>query len=205
MLLTLLVSCNKHNSVNERFYQAFGVVKESEGKLYIETDKSQTINPSVASILSIADKDKRVWTLYTTENNSLDAIKADIFELLRVTEFNIQNDGLDTLKADPVSLKDIWIAHDYLTLIMEISAKTENSLALHKYSMYSDMVVSNDTLNLEFRYDSNNDEQLRKYEKVIALKLSKDLNPNSESTVLAIRYNPGRGTQKTIYMTYKPE
>jgi hypothetical protein len=196
------VSCSEDGN-NEPVYQTYGVVREdtnTSGKLYIRSDKGKIIVPA-SSLLSIDDRNSRVWMLFHTDDdvNNSDTIKANIHEFLRITEIDFNAETVST--SNDVFLKEIWVAQDYLTLIMNVSALNEDSLEKHKYTMYSDWETVNDTVYMEFKYDRNNDSGNVQFNKIVALRLD-DKITNSESVVLAIKYLTNTG-YKDAFVTYK--
>jgi hypothetical protein len=204
----LIVSCNADDKNNETLYHTYGVVKEdvnSNGKLYIRNDNGKILIPTLPNFLNNDDKDIRVWMLFFTDDNvKSDTVKANIYDFLKITnmDFKTQN---DESKSDAVYLKKIWIAQDYLTLIMDVMAGSENSLKNHKYTMYSSPDIVNDTVYMEFKYDRNNDAINIPYSKIVTLKLDDKINlsQNSESVILAIKYLSNTNTAKETYVTYK--
>jgi hypothetical protein len=200
------VSCSIDNE-NETFYETYGVVKEdvhTNGKLYVRSDDGKVVIPAISSILSNDDRDKRVWMTFTTSDDiKSDTIKANMYDFLKITEIDFKKETGD-LTSDNVYLMNIWIAQDYLTLIMKASAGSENSLKNHEYFMYSDTENVNDTVRMEFKYDRKNDGSSKEFNKIVALKLDDKISPaqGSDSVVVAIKYHTDLGT-KEKYLTYK--
>jgi hypothetical protein len=199
-LLTMffIVSCSTDKNDNrDTLYQAYGVIREdaNTGKLYVRSDNGKAIIPALSSLLSNDDRDRRVWMLFSTGDDiSLDTVKVNVYEFLKITQIDVK-DQTDESTSDEVYLQEIWIAQDYLTMIMDVTASSEISLRNHRYTMYSDMKVVNDTVRMEFKYDRNNDSRSSKFTKIIALKLDdKITNPNS--IVLAIKYRSSTGDKE---------
>jgi hypothetical protein len=180
----------------------YGVVREdtnTSGKLYIRSDEGQIIIPA-SSFLSIDDRNSRVWILfYTSDNvNNSDTIKTNIHEFLKITEIDFNAETAST--SDNVFLQKIWVAQDYLTLIMDVTALNEDSLEKHKYAMYSNWETVNDTVRMEFKYVRNNDSGNVQFSKTVALKLD-DKITNPKTVVLAIKYQTNTGN-KEVFITY---
>jgi hypothetical protein len=205
----LIVSCSNDDK-SENLHQSYGVVKEdvstnASGKLYIRSDNGKIIVPTLSNPLSNDYKDSRVWILFSTNNDiQSDTVKANLYDLLKITNMEFKNRD-DESKSDIVYLQDIWIAQDYLTLIMDVAAGSENSLRNHKYTVYSDLEVINDTVRMEFKYDRNNDALNTRFSKIVTLKLDDkiDLTQNAGSVVLSIKYLSGTGSYNKKYITYK--
>jgi hypothetical protein len=202
-----IVSCSADKDNQAALYQSYGVIKEdanTSGKLYVRSDNGKAIVPTLSNILSNEDKDSRVWMLFDTNDDvNSDTVKANIHELLKITQIIFRSQS-DESVSDNVYLQDIWVAQGYLTLIMNVAASSENSLGKHKYTMYSDMEIVNDTISMEFKYDRDNDGDNLKFTKIVTLKLDDRINPDhdSNSIVLAIRYLTNMGFRET-FVTYK--
>jgi hypothetical protein len=203
----VIVSCSSDDR-HEFLYQSFGVVKEDAsvgGRRYVRSDNGRAIVPVSPHYLSKIDKDSRVWMLFSTDaNTNADTIKADVYDFLRITNMEFKRQPDDS-KSDVVYLKKLWIAQDYLTLTMEVAAGSENSLKDHKYTMYSDLAVVNDTVRMEFKYDRVNDALHASFTKAVTLKLDDKINPNQDSTsvILAIKYASDRDAVKEEYVRYR--
>jgi hypothetical protein len=202
----LAVSCSIDNE-NETFYQTYGVVKEdvnTNGKLYVRSDDGKVVIPAISSILSNDDRDKRVWMTFSTSDDvKSDTIKANVYDFLRITEieFSTENEGSGS---DNVDLREIWLAQDYLTMVMKVRAGSENSLKNHQYFMYSNTENVNDTVRMEFKYDRKNDAGSSEFNKILALKLNDIISPaqGSDSVVIAIKYHTD-AVSKERFLTYK--
>jgi hypothetical protein len=210
ILLTAVIvaSCSLDENSNESLYQSYGVVKEdadASGKLYVRSDEGKVIIPSLSSLLSNEDRDSRVWMLFSTADNvELDTIRANVYDFLKITQMDFKTNN-DESTADNVYLQTMWVAQDYLTLIMDVTASSENSLKNHKYTMYlddeefvNDAEKVSDTVRLEFKYDRNNDSPGTKFTKIVALKLDNKLN----ARVLVVKYKTATGF-KEQFVTYK--
>jgi hypothetical protein len=212
LLTTVFVaSCSLDESgngdENESLYQSYGVVKEytnATGKLYVHSDEGKVIIPSLSNLLSIEHRDSRVWMLFSTvDDPQLDTIKANVYDFLQITqmEFKLKN---DESTVNDVYLTNMWVAQDYLTLIMDVTASSENSLKNHKYTMCLDKDFVNnteqvsDTVWMEFKYDRNNDAPGTKFTKIVALKLDDKVN----ARVLVVKYKTATGF-KEKFVTYK--
>ncbi|MDR1594622.1 MAG: hypothetical protein LBS43_09110 [Prevotellaceae bacterium] len=202
-----IVSCSIDEN-NETIYQSYGVVKEdsnTSGKLYVRSDEGKIIVPSLSNLLSNDDRDSRIWMLFSTNDNvDSDTIKANVYDFLRITEIAFKNQS-DESTSNEVYLqeKNVWIAQDYLTMIMDVTANSEISLKNHKYTMYSDLEIVNDTVRMEFKYDRNNDSNNITFNKIVAMKLSDKIAvTDSQPVVLAIKYLTHTG-YKEIFVTYK--
>jgi hypothetical protein len=210
LLTTVIVaSCSLDESDDGSLYQSYGVVKEeanASGRLYVRSDEGKVIIPSLSSLLSNENRDSRVWMLFSTADDiKSDTIKANVYDFLKITQmdFKLQN---DESISDDVYLAKIWTAQDYLTLIMDVTASSENSLKNHKYTMYLNEESVNDveheqvsdTVRMEFKYDRNNDAPGTKFTKIVALKLDNKVN----ARVLVVKYKTATGF-KEEYVTYK--
>jgi hypothetical protein len=205
----LVTSCLDDDRNNEIMYTSYGVVKEdaqSGGKLYVRSDKGAKIAPMSSGLLTVNEKDKRVWLLFSTDVNvESDTIKAKVYDFLKVTEMELKKE-YDDWKSDEVNLNKVWVAQNFLTMTFKAFASSESSLKNHKYVMYSDLEVRNDTLKMEFKYDNDNDSRTYAYNKVVALKLDSIIDKNTaDSVVLAIRYLNHSEIEKTVYAKYKYE
>ncbi|MDR3245468.1 MAG: hypothetical protein LBT50_03445 [Prevotellaceae bacterium] len=204
----IIASCSAEND-NEEFYESFGVVKENgdaSGKFHIRSDNGKVIVPT-SGLLSLDDKGRRVWLVFLTDSNiESDTIKANVYKFIRVTEMDLKNE-FDEQSSDVVNLNSIWTAQNYLTLMMSVRANSETSLENHKYTMYSDLELRNDTLQMEFKYDDNNDSYGTVFNKIVALKLDQLPSPNqnsADSVVLAIKYRSA-DSDRVAYLKYKKE
>jgi hypothetical protein len=199
------VSCSIDNE-NETLYETFGVVKEdvnTNGKLYVRSDNGKVIIPA-SSMLTNDDRDQRVWmSFFTGDDVKSDTVKANVYEFLTITQVTFKGENDDLVSSD-VDLKDIWLAQDYLTMIMKVKAGSKSSLENHRYIMYSSTENVNDTVRMEFKYDRNSDAGNSEFNKVVALKLDGIISPaqGSDSVVMAIKYRTNTGT-KEQYLTYK--
>ena len=210
--LTILIavsfaSCLDKNDKNEVFYESLGVVKESvagSGKMYVHSDKGNKINPNVT--LNQDDKDRRVYLIFTaTEDpDKVDTINAIVRKFLRITQIGVQSGGSDTLGTDRITkLREIWTAQNYLTFSFDVLATSENSLANHKYTLLSDLTAVNDTIEVDFRYNRNNDQGNQRFNKLVAIKLE-NLLDIQKSAILAIKYDDAESTGKIKYVKYPP-
>jgi hypothetical protein len=207
LMMVFIASCDS-NKNNEVFYQSYGVVKEdvnTSGKLYVKSDAGKAIIPSPDGWLSNDDKDSRVWMSFsTTDNVALDTIRGSVRSFLKITPMDFKTQNNDSIsESDEVFLQEMWIAQDYLTLIMDATAGSEISLKDHTYTMYSNKEVVSDTVRMEFKYDRNNDSHNIKFSKIVALKLDDKITVNSDSTavVLAVKYRTNAGL-KEQYLKY---
>jgi hypothetical protein len=202
----IAVSCSSDKDDNETLYEVCGVIKEDSnisGKLYIRSDDGKVIIPSLSNLLSNKDCDSRVWIMFSTDNDlKSDTIKANVYDFLIITQMDFRTQN-DESVSDNVSLRKIWVAQDYLTLIMDVTASSENSLKNHKYTMFLDEELINnieevrDTVHLEFKYDRNNDSNTQSFAKMVALKLDGKINAKT----LAIKYKTGSTFNET-FVTY---
>jgi hypothetical protein len=208
LITVLIVSCSVDDRDNEKLYYSYGVVKEdvnANGKLYVRSDNGKILIPALSNFLDKDSKDSRVWMLFSTDDDvKSDTVKTNIYDFLKITNMDFKEQN-DESKSDVAYLKKIWIAQDYLTLIMNVMAGSENSLKNHKYVMYSGLEVVNDTVSMEFKYDRNNDALNTSFSKIVTLKLDDkiNLNQNSDAVVLAIKYLSNTGAVKKTYVTYK--
>jgi hypothetical protein len=201
----ILASCDIDEENKEELYQSYGVVREdasTSGKLYVKSDDGKVIIPSISNFLSNDDRDSRVWMLFSTGDDvKSDTIKANVYQFLIVTQMDAKTQN-DETTSDDVDLKEIWIAQDYLTLTMDVTASSENSLKYHKYIMYFDQEVVDDTVRMEFKYDRNNDATTTKFTKIVALKLDDKISAVSDSVVLSVKYKASTGV-KEKFVTYR--
>ncbi|MDR1170772.1 MAG: hypothetical protein LBK97_08075 [Prevotellaceae bacterium] len=207
LVTVFIVSCSDDKNNNEALYQSYGVVKEdvnTNGKLYVESDNGKAIIPSRSGVLLNDDKGSRVWMMFSTGDNiDRDTVKVDVYELLRITQMDFKTQS-DESTSDEVHLQNIWVAQDYLTLTMDVTASSRASLENHKYTMYSDKEIVNDTVRMEFKYNRNSDSRSLKFTKIVALKLDDKIivNSDSASVVLAIKYLTNTSARE-IFVTYK--
>jgi hypothetical protein len=204
LAMALVASCSLDDKDDTVLYQSYGVVKEdvnTSGKLYIKSDEGKTIIPSTSLLLN-GDREKRVWIMFSTEDDVKgDTIRANVYDFLRITvaDFKTAN---DESTSDNVLLTNIWVAQNYLTMIMSVTANSESSLENHKYTIYSDKEVVNDTVRMEFKYDRNNDGNSMNLNNVVALQLDDKIQMESDSVVLAIKYRVNAAAKET-FVTYK--
>lgn len=207
ILTTIIIaSCSLDDSDNEALYQAYGVIKEdsrTSGKLYVRSDEGRVILPSQSNLLSNEDRDSRVWMTFSTADNvELDTLKANVYDFLIVTQMDFKTQN-DESVSDNVYLQNMWVAQDYLTLIMNVAAGSDNSLKNHKYTMFLDEESVNsieevsDTVHLEFKYDRNDDTNTKSFTKIVALKLDDKIN----AKVLTVKYKTDSGFKEQI-VTY---
>jgi hypothetical protein len=202
----LIVSCSRDDN-NEALYETYGVVKEdvnTSGKLYVRSDNGKVILP-LSNFLSNDDRDRRVWMrFFTGDNVNSDTVKVNIHEFLIITNM-ADTTQPDESKSDVVYLKNIGVAQDYLTMQMTVMAGSESSLQNHKYTMYSDWKVVNDTVRMEFKYNRNNDALNVSFTKLVALKLDDKITlaENANQAVLAIKYLSSTNSIKEIFVTYR--
>jgi hypothetical protein len=207
LLTTALVaSCSLDDKGNDNImYQSYGVVKEdanTSGKLYVRSDEGKTIIPSLSNLLSNDDREGRVWMVFSTDDDvNGDTVRANVYDFLRITIMDFKTEN-DKSTSDEVFLQNIWVAQNYLTMIMSVTANSEISLKNHKYTIYSDKEVVNDTVRMEFKYDRNNDANNLNINKIIALKLDDKIHLESDSVVLAIKYRLNAAVKET-FVTYK--
>jgi hypothetical protein len=208
LILTAIIwgSCSLDEN-NEEYYESYGVVKEdanTSGKLYVRSDNGKTIIPASSNFLSNDDRDSRVWMLFSTGDNvESDTIKANVYQFLKVTQMDFKTRNDESAVSDVVYLREkMWIAQDYLTFTMNVTARDTKSLESHKYTMYLDEETVDDTVRMEFKYDRNNDAITSNIIKIVALKLDDKINVASDSVVLAIKYNTTTGI-KEQFVTYK--
>ena len=210
MICMIAVSCSK-SSDNAELYETIGVVAEDAnigGKLYVVSDNGKIVYPT-ASVLSINDRDARVWMLYSIENDAnADTLKAVVYQFLRVTTAKVQTEGADTLKNDDVvEMFNIWVAQNYLTFSMKLYAYSPTSLDKHKYAIYLNPATApSDTLHLELRYDRNRDANNTYYNKLLAVKMSDIYTAAAvnSASVLAIKYRHENG-DKIKYINLSTE
>jgi hypothetical protein len=203
----IMASCSLEDTDNVAIYQDYGVIREdspTSGKLYIRSDEGKVILPSQSNFLSNEDRDSRVWLRFSTASDiDSDTIKANVYEFLIVTQMGFKTQN-DESVSDNVYLQSMWVAQDYLTLIMDVAASSDNSLQSHKYTMFLDEESVNsieevsDTVHLVFKYDRNNDSNTNSYTKIVALKLDDKIN----AKVLKITYKTDLGIKEQI-VTYK--
>ena len=207
ILATITVaSCNLDDSDSETSYQAYGVIKEdspTSGKLYVRSDNGKAILPSQSNLLSNEDRDSRVWMTFSTADNvNLDTIRANVYDFLIITQMDFKTQNDESI-SDNVYLQEMWVAQDYLTLIMNVTASSEISLKNHKYTMFLDeeqitgTEEVNDTVRLEFKYDRNNDTNSQSFTKIVTLKLNDKIN----AKILTVKYRTDTGLREKI-VTY---
>jgi hypothetical protein len=207
LTVILTASCSKDDE-SEKLYQSYGVVREDvniSGKLYIRSDNGKVIVPTLSGFLANDSKDRRVWMMFSINNNiNSDTIKANIYDFLKITDMDVKSEN-DELKSDVVYPQAIWVAQDYLTMIIDVMAGSETSLKNHAYTVYSDFEIVNDTVRMEFKYDRNNDALNKQFSKIVALKLDDRISPaqDSKSIVLAIKYLSNTNTYKEEYVVYE--
>jgi hypothetical protein len=208
LILTIIIvaSCSLDEGSNEEFYQSYGVIKEdanTSGKLYVRSDSGKVIIPSISNFLSNDDRDSRVWMQFSTGDDvkNSDTIKANVYQFLIITQMNVKTQN-DESVSDQVYLQEMWIAQDYLNLIMDVAASSENSLKSHKYTMYYDKEIVGDTVYMEFKYDRNYDATTSKFTKIVALKLDDKIDAVSNPVVLSIKYRTNTGLEEK-FVTYK--
>ncbi|MDR0724454.1 MAG: hypothetical protein LBF59_00405 [Prevotellaceae bacterium] len=207
----IVASCSFDDTDNVAYYQAYGVIKEdakTNGKLYVRSDEGKVILPSQSNFLSNENRDSRVWMMYSTDSNiDSDTIKAFVYDFLVVTQMDFKTQN-DESASDDVYLHNIWVAQDYLTLMMDVKANSKFSLENHKYTMFLDNkslnsieeindIVSSDTVRLEFKYDRNDDAYTESFTKIVALKLDDKI----DAKVLLIKYTTDSGI-KEKFVTY---
>jgi hypothetical protein len=202
-----IVSCSVDNE-KIVLYDVYGVIKEdtdTSGKLYVKSDEGKAIIPSLSNLLSNDDRGSRVWMLFSTNDDiNLDTIKADVYNILKIAQMDVKS-GNDESISDNVSLQKIWVAQDYLTLIMEVTAGSESSLNNHSYTICFDTEeIVGDTVHMEFKYNRNNDATSAQFAKVVTLKLDDKINiSSSESVILAIKYKTNTGFKETFELYKK--
>jgi hypothetical protein len=203
---TLIASCSFDDMDNESVLcQSYGVVKEdanTSGKLYVRSDEGKTIIPSLSSLLLNDDRESRVWIEFSTDDDiNADTVRANVYDFLRITLMDFKTEN-DESTSDEAFFQDIWVAQNYLTMIMNVTANSANSLKNHKYTIMSNKEVVNDTVRMEFKYNRNNDANSLKFNKAIALKLDDKIHTESDSVILAIKYRANTAVKET-FVTYK--
>ncbi|MDR2424572.1 MAG: hypothetical protein LBD59_07600 [Prevotellaceae bacterium] len=200
IICVIAVSCSNSGD-NSEVYETIGVVVEDAnygGKLYVVSDGGKIIFPT-SSVLSINDRDARVWISFSIENDvNADTIKAVLYRFVKIPTAEVKTEGANTLQNDDiVEMFNIWVAHNYLTFSMNLYAYSPTSLAAHKYFMYLNPETVGDTLHLELRYDRNRDANNTFYKQLLAVKMSEIYSAAAvnSASVLAIKYRDRDGNK----------
>ena len=205
LLLCLFSSCIFYDDT-ERL-EAFGVVINDSGipssnrkSRYILSDEGKKLFPDWDLYEYIGS---RVWIIYNIDSESKPGEQDIILQdMVKLREIQLQTGVPDTLRNEKTGMRKVWIAHNYLTIDLDVAANSSESIKKHVFAVYSDKTVKNDTVYMELRHDMKGDDGYNFFRTGLAINLPEQgINKN---IVISFKYLDSNNEQITKHLTYKP-
>lgn len=176
ILLSLLTGCEKEPERMDNYLVNFATVLKEESGYRFRLDNNRTVIPKIMDDYK-GSEGQRVILNYTP-------LKGDTIHVRRISDIFtdvIQQNGFpERYVDDPVRIQSVWVAGDYLNMIIEI----EYHSVPHVVSLFRDHL--SDTVNLWFSHSRNNDP--RGYQRTMYASFSlQSLRNGSNSTAIPFR------------------
>lgn len=195
ILNILLSSCDDDGYSLGDLYGDYGVVDKSGGAYTVKTDRGAVLYPVVSDIFSRYLKDKDRIIVYYTILDDADTNRyydyyvkvRDVYKILTKEILPYRVSISDSLGNDPVEMKKIWIANDFLTLDFDFAGGRPGwqhmvNLARHPQETEDGRII------LEFRHNAFEDNYNYRYRGLVSFPVSSLRETAADSVRLQIRY-----------------
>ncbi len=202
--IMVLTSCNKDEEV--AYYQTIGILSKSVDSMIIESDDSMRLLVANASEVdaSFADND-RVFAYFSLNEGTIpqgiDHV-VDIYsmeKLLFKPVIELTAEITDSIGNDPMWIKEIWIAKDYLNVNFQLYINNgKHYINLVRYPGE----IPIDTIDLEIRHNDNNDQENYLTSGFASFDLASLRNAQADSVVLRITAKEYENRTYDMFITY---
>lgn len=195
ILNILLSSCNDEGYSLGDVYGDYGVVDKSGSPYTVKTDRGTVLFPAVSGIPSAYLKDKDRLIVYYTILDDADTNRYYDYYVKIVNVYKILTKDIlpytvsisDSLGNDPVEMRKIWIANDFLTFDFDFAGGRpgeQHMVNLVRYPQKSE----DGRVVLEFRHNAFEDTYNCRYRGLASFPVAQIREEATDSVRLQIRY-----------------
>ena len=192
LILIGLSGCLEDYTEPESYYLDLAIMNHDGNNYLITTDAGVKLKTESLPVEMEFDDNVRVNIRYkllnpvdTSQGFSYWIYVDEIGEVLTKEIITIDDENRDSLGSAPVKFYDVWITQDFLTVYFSFYAGTET----HYFNLTFDdkEQADNDTIQLTFRHDDNDDTARQFYNGYITFKLNTLRNPEKSEVVINFR------------------
>lgn len=201
----IFVACSKDES--PEYYSVLGTVEKVEDSTFVVSDEDERLLVNNASSLNSVNDNDRIIAYFTMSDmakpSGVDYV-IDIYNFSRILFKPVtilSAEIIDSIGNDPLRVRDIWLAKDYLNLNFEYYGGSSGKI--HYINLIrSPGELPLDTIDLEIRHNANEDSQLYLLSGFVSFDLQ-SLRNEGDSVVLRIKANDYYNPDFEEYFTYK--
>jgi len=214
MILTLLVACNKKEEEVQTVTR-FGTIENPNQltNFYFNQDDSIRLWILNSDIKYYRPKDgQRAIIEYVILTNKArgssyqhDVTVKDVYEVLTKNIFTISTATQDSIGNDPIAIRDMWIAGDYLNVDFIYPGYSKT----HYINLVSDTLknksYTDDKIHLEFRHNANSDYPSYNISGIVSfnIKTIRKAGSNTVDLVVHTKEFDSVSADKTYNLAYK--
>lgn len=205
IFLLIFAACTKDDGTE--YYSVLGIVDKRNDSTYIVSDEDERLLVNNASALTNVDDSSRIIAYFTLSEQAKPAGTDYLIDIYNYTEVLFKpvvvltSEIEDSIGNDPVHIRDLWIAKDYLNINFEYYAFS-NSIVHYINMIRHPGEVPTDTIELELRHNNNDDLENYRLSGFVSFDLSSLRNPG-DSVILHITARDYFGEQYEKDLTYK--
>jgi len=199
----IFVGCSKED--NTEYFSVLGTVVKTNDSTVVVSDEDERLLVKNSGSLSSINNNERVIVYFSILDQSLPAGIDYVIEIFNISKvlfkpvLVLTEEIADSIGSDPMTVRDIWLAKDYLNLNFEYYGQNE----LH----YINLIrfpgeISTDTIELELRHNNNDDAASVLMNGFVSFDLESLKNPG-DSVVLHVKAQEYNSHVYDKYFTYK--
>jgi hypothetical protein len=199
----VFIGCSKDESTE--YYSVLGtVVKTDDSTLVVSDEDERLLVNNAGSLTGVADND-RVIVYFSIAEEQLPAGIDYVIEVYNYTivlykpVLELTDEIMDSIGNDPIAVRDIWLAKDYLNVNFEYYGNTQTHL-INLIRFPGE--IATDTIQLEIRHNDKDDAQNVILNGLVSFDL-KSLKNEGDSVVLHIKAREYNNQMYEKNFTYK--
>jgi len=206
LILVSLVFIGCSTDENTEYYSVLGTVAKSNDSVIVVSDDDERLLVNNSGSLSSINDNERIILYFTLIEEPLPSGVDYIIDVYNFTKvlfkpvIELTDQIADSIGNDPMTVRDIWLAKDYLNLNFEFYGNDE----VHYINLTRNPgEIPTDTINLEVRHNDNDDPYNYLRNGFVTFDLESLRNEVKDSVVLHIK---AKGYNSTYYdksFTYK--
>lgn len=185
----IFIACSKED--NPEYYSVLGTVDKTEDSTFVISDEDEKLLVNNRESLNTVNDNSRIIAYFSMSDMAKPAGVDYVIDVYNFTDVlfkpvTILNAELtDSVGNDPLNVRDIWLAKDYLNLNFEYyGGPTGKIHYIHLTRMPGELAT--DTIDLEIRHNNRDDSQAYVLSGFVSFDLQ-SLKNSGDSVVLRIK------------------
>ncbi|HEX2395065.1 MAG TPA: NigD-like C-terminal domain-containing protein [Bacteroidales bacterium] len=198
-------ACSKDEG--PQYYSVLGTVEKANDSTFVISDEDEKLLVNNSSALNLIKDNERIIAYFSISDMAKPAgvdLVIDIYnysEVLFKPVTVLTEEIADSIGNDPMNVRDIWLAKDYLNLNFEYYGGSTDKIHYINLIRYPGDIPT-DTVELEIRHNDNEDSQTYYLSGFVSFDLQ-SLRHAGDSVVLHIKAKDYDLHQYEKYFTYR--